>query len=178
MLKRASIFGASCLLIVSGQSAAQSLDVPQYPSSRDRMSDKADAPVEQEFKKTIAIEIKKSNLVICSEGAASGEDLENALAACDAAIEEAPQNGDAHYYRGFVLFHLERFEEAEQAFTSAIELGARRLAESYYQRGACKEEQRRLRDAAADFKAACELKPDWSAARRKVEEYQWAYEKE
>lgn len=122
------------------------------------------------------IAIKKSSLVACSEGAASAEDLEVALAACDAAVAERPDSGDAQYYRGFVLFHLERYADAQEAFSAAIDLNASRLAESYYQRGVCKERQRALRDAAADFKSASDLKPEWSAARRKVEEYRWAFE--
>lgn len=166
------------ILVFTIQASAQSLDAPDYGSAR-RAQDKKKGPaVEQEFSATITLEHEKSNLVICSEGAASGEDLENALKACNAAIEEEPQNGDAFYFRGFTLFHLERYVEAERDFTSAIDLKANRLAESYYQRGVCRERQRRLRDASKDFKAAFELKPEWSAARRKVEEYAWAYESE
>ena len=132
-------------------------------------------PVEQSFETTIKIEREEPPLVPCSEGAFSGENLDSALEACNAAAEEEPENGTARYYRGFVLYHKERYLEAEQDFTAAIEFGSSRLAESYYQRGACKERQRRLREAASDFKKANELKPEWSAARRKVDEYQWAF---
>jgi len=168
-----------CVLIMapSLSHALQSLDVPETPTFDDRLprKEKQDPPVELTFEKTITIEQKKSNLVICSEGAASGENLESALEACNAAIDEAPENGEAYYYRGFVLFHLERYADAERDFTMAIDYGANHLAESYYQRGACKEQQRRLREAAADFKKAHDLKPDWYPAKRKVEEYHWAY---
>lgn len=152
--------------------AAQSLDAPSAP---DRSPARAGSTPEATFESKGIIELKRAALVDCSEGAATGENLESALQFCDAAVSADPANGDARYYRGFVLYHLERFAEAEAAFTEAIDLGADRLAESHFQRGVCREAQRRLREAAADFKAASELKPAWSAARRKVDEYQWAY---
>ncbi|MEZ5919744.1 MAG: tetratricopeptide repeat protein [Parvularculaceae bacterium] len=130
--------------------------------------------MESKFKIKGEIKKEKSDLVICSEGAAYGEELEEALTACDTAVAEKPEDGDIRYYRGFVLFHMERFPDAEAAFTKAINLDARKKAESYYQRGVCKEKQRRLREAAGDFKKAADLKPEWSAARRKVKEYHWA----
>ncbi len=153
--------------------AAQSLDAPALPD-RSKKGQKSGNEVQFEIKGVV--EIDKSPLVACSEGAASGEDLENALKACDVAIAQDPTNGDAQYYRGFVLYHFELYREAEEAFTAAIDLGADRLAESFFQRGACKEHQRRLREASLDFKMAHELKPEWSAARRKVDEYRWAYQ--
>lgn len=176
MLRTSLVLGLSLAMLAGSDASAQSLDAPDYWSVDDKKDEKSEPPVEQEFEKTVTIERKKSNLVICSEGAASGEELESALAACNAAIEEQPQNGDAYYYRGFTFFHMGRYADAERDFTSAIDLGARWLAESYYQRGACKERQHRLREASVDFKAAHDLKPQWSAARRKVEEYHWAFE--
>lgn len=169
---------AAAFALFAPARAMQGLDVPESPTFGDRLSKKEERgePNELTFEKTLSIEREKSNLIIGSEGAASGEDLGNALAACDAAVAEAPENGDAYYYRGFVLFHREKISAAEADFTSAIEFGSGRTAESYYQRGVCKERQRKLREASADFKKAAELKPDWSAARRKVEEYHWAYE--
>lgn len=128
------------------------------------------------FETTINVNKEKSAFVLCSEKVSEQEASAEALAICDAAVEEAPGNGDAYYYRGYAKYFLEDYEGAESDFSSAIEKGARRLAESYYQRGTCKEKQRRLREAAADFKAAHDLKPDWYQARRKVEDYQWAYE--
>ncbi|MCB2112047.1 MAG: tetratricopeptide repeat protein [Parvularculaceae bacterium] len=127
-----------------------------------------------EFEISGAIEIEKSSLVICSEGAASGDNLESALEACNDAIEEEPTDGDAYYFRGVVNSQLGKDAAAEDDFTSAIELGANRLAEAYYWRGVSKENQRKLRDAANDFQKAAELKPQWSAAQRKVAEYHWA----
>jgi len=172
----ALVFGV--LFNVEAPALAQALDVPEYRTADEKLlrASKKDDDVELSFGKTITIERTKSNLVLCSEGAASAEDLASALVACDAAIAEKPDDGDTRYFRGFVLYHLEWYGEAEAAFTAAIENGASQLAESYYQRGVCKENRRRLREAAADFKSASDLKPDWSAARRKVDEYRWAYE--
>jgi len=157
--------------------ALQSLDVPERPVFDDKIpkKNKTKRTNEQEFEISGTIEIEKSSLVVCSEGAASGENTDAALKACDSAIEEAPDDGDAYYYRGIILSQLGRHDEAEEDFSSAIDNNANRLAESYYWRGVTKENQRKLRDAAADFKKAAELKPEWSAARRKVEEYHWAF---
>jgi len=163
---------------VSTAAAFQTLDVPERPTFSDKIpkKQKSRRSSEQEFSITGEIEIEKSDFVACSEGAASGEDLVNALDACDAVVDAAPDDGDAYYFRGIVLSHLGRYEDAEADFTSAIEMGADRLGESYYWRGVSKEQQNRLRDAAADFRKAAEIKPEWSAARRKVDEYHWAYE--
>lgn len=133
-------------------------------------------PVESTFESTVVIEHEKTAFEACAGGAVTLEDPEASLEICNQAAAEEPDNGDVFYYRGFHFFALDRIEEAEADFSKAIALNARRLAESYYQRGACKERQRRLREAAADFKRAHELKPDWSPARRKFEEYHWAYE--
>lgn len=158
--------------------AWQSLDVPEQPTFGDNIpkKKKSGEAYELDFEIKGEIEIEKSSLVKCSESAASGENLEVAIADCNAAVEAAPDNGDAYYYRGVVLSHLGRIKQAELDFTSAISLNANRLAEAYYWRGVSKEAQRKLRDAASDFKKAAELKPEWSAARRKVDEYRWALE--
>lgn len=155
--------------------AAQMLDVPEQRMAPKKMGDRSD-PIESTFEKATVIKREKSALVLCSEGAAQQIDPEEGLASCDAAIAENPDDAEAYYYRGYNHFHLAAYEEAEADYTRAIELGTHYLAESYYQRGTCREMQRRLRDAAADFKKAHELKPDWYPARRKVEEYHWAYE--
>lgn len=158
-----------------GDASAQGLDVP-YERTGPKKTEEPSHPVESTFEKKIVIKAEKSDLVLCSEGAVQQIDPEVALASCNAAIAENPENAEAFYYRGYNHFHLARYEDAEADYTRAIELKTRYLAESYYQRGTCREMLRRLRDAAADFKKANELKPDWSPARRKVEEYHWAYE--
>jgi len=154
---------------------AQSLDVPPQKTATKKKTKKKKS-VETTFEKTVIIERKPSALEICSQGAASLENLDAALEACNQAAEEDRDDGDVYYFRGFNLFHLERFSEAEDDFSKAIDLDTGYLARSYYQRGACKEYQGRLRDASEDFKKAHELRPEWSAARRKVEEYHWAYQ--
>ncbi|MEZ5896453.1 MAG: hypothetical protein R3C40_02780 [Parvularculaceae bacterium] len=104
------------------------------------------------------------------------KDLEATLALCSAAVEEEPENSLAYCYRGFKYYHLDRYAEAEADLARAIDLKSRKQAVLYFMRGMCKQMQRRLREAAADFKTAHDLNPDWAQARRKVEEYQWAYE--
>lgn len=178
MVRFTEIFIISLLVSAPPAFALQGLDVPESRTFDDRLprDNETGDLLEFEYEKKLTIEREISNLVICSEGAASGEDLNAALVSCDSAISEEPERGDAYYYRGFVNFHLERFAEAERDFSSAIDFATSRAAESYFQRGVCKERQRRLREAARDFEKAAQLKPDWSAARRKVEEYHWAYE--
>ena len=175
-LERSLLFAALALVSTPALAIPPSLDVPEKRTFNDRLQREQGEPREMESEFEIKGEIKKekSDLVVCSEGAAYGEELEDALSACDAAVVEKPEDGDIRYYRGFVLFHMERYSGAEAAFTKAIDLNARKKAESYYQRGVCKEKQRRLREAAGNFKKAADLKPEWSAARRKVKEYYWA----
>ncbi len=178
MLGKVAVPFLTLLFLCAPATAYQSLDVPESPTFSDNLPAKKQKRQAGEltFETKGTIEREKSDLVICSEGAATGENPEGTLKSCDAAVEAAPRNGDAYYYRGFVNYHRESYEEAAGDFTRAIDLGSSRLAESYYQRGVCKEQQRRLREAALDFRKAAEIKPDWSAARRKVEEYQWADE--
>jgi tetratricopeptide (TPR) repeat protein len=128
------------------------------------------------FETEIKLKQRSSSFIECANLVAEQLEPAKALEACNSAAEEDPTRGDTYYYRGFSYFYLDRYIEAEADFSRAIELGAQNLAESYFQRAVCKERQRRLRDAAADFKIAYEQKPQWSSARRKVEEYQWAYE--
>lgn len=175
-IMRAMVF-AMCVSAAPA-AAFQGLDVPEQRTFGEKIpkKQKTGRDADLEFEISGTIEIEKSSLVICSEGAAAGGDLEKALDACAAAIDEAPDDGDAYYYRGVILSQLGRSAEAEGDFTSAINLKANRLAESYYWRGVSREAQRKLRDAAGDFRRASELKPEWSAARRKVEEYYWAYQ--
>jgi tetratricopeptide (TPR) repeat protein len=164
-------------LYCGAANAGQSLDVPDRPTFDDKIPKKTiQSKGEVTFESTATIEIEKSALVLCSELAAGETESAPKIEDCDRAISEAPDNGDAYYYRGFAYYNSGDYSSAESDFTGAIDRDTSRLAESYFQRGACKEQQRRLRDAAADFQKAHDVKPDWSAARRKVDEYHWAYE--
>jgi tetratricopeptide (TPR) repeat protein len=166
------------LALLSGMAnAGQSLDAPDRPVFGDEIPKKSvKSSGEVTFETTATIENEKSALVLCSELAAGETESAPSIEDCDRAISEAPDSGDVYYYRGFAYYNSGDYSNAESDFTRAIDRDTSRMAESYFQRGACKEQQRRLRDAAADFKKASELKPDWSAARRKVDEYRWAYE--
>jgi tetratricopeptide (TPR) repeat protein len=134
------------------------------------------AAEEREMFKT-RIEIKRgADLTTqCANGVVDQTDLAATLEICNAAVAAEPDKGDNYYYRAFNHFYLDDIAAAEADFTEAIERGTNHMAKAYYQRGVCKEQTRRLREASVDFKKAHELSPDWSQARRKVEEYAWAY---
>ncbi|MEZ5893018.1 MAG: hypothetical protein R3C58_16150 [Parvularculaceae bacterium] len=124
----------------------------------------------------VEVKVRRNLKTECSQLVADQSDLDLALQTCDAAVEEAPEDGDRYYFRSYARYYREEYEAAEADATRAIELETTRLAKAYYLRGAIKERQRRLREAAQDFKTAHDLSPDWAQARRKVEEYAWAYE--
>jgi len=128
----------------------------------------------------VPIEITpKENLKVeCSQLVADQSDLDQALEVCNAAAAETPDDGDIYYYRSYAHYYRDELAEAEADATRAIELNTSRLAKAYYLRATIKERNRDLREASVDFKKALELEPDWSAARRKVEDYAWAYESE
>jgi tetratricopeptide (TPR) repeat protein len=126
----------------------------------------------------IEITPKKNLKTECSQLVADQLDLDKALEVCNQAVDEAPDDGDTYYYRAYVHFYRDEMDAAETDATRAIELKTSRLAKAYYLRGTIKERNRELREASADFKKALELEPDWSAARRKVDDYAWAYESE
>lgn len=177
MLKIGLGLCASLLFLCDAANAGQSLDAPDRPVFGDRIPKKAvKSSGEVTFESTATIARDKSALVLCSELAAGETESAPTIDDCDRAVSEAPDGGDAYYYRGFAHYNSGAYAKAENDFTLAIDHDTSRMAESYFQRGACKEQQRRLREAAADFKKAHELKPDWSAARRKVDEYHWAYD--
>ncbi len=169
MIRPALIIGviASCAV------ASAALAAPKKSAPEDAPSSTTASTT---FESTIDIERKPKAIVECSERVANQEGSAEALAACEAAVAEAPDSGDPYYYRAYARYFLGDFAGAEDDCTLAIEKGARRLAESYYLRGAAKEKQKRLREAAGDFRKALELKPGWSQAQRKVDDYHWVDE--
>lgn len=87
----------------------------------------------------------------------------------DAAIEAlqalARTNGDiqrVHFALGDLLRSEERFDEAEVAYTAAIDLGTAAKSEDwvlYFYRGICHEQSKDWAPAEADFRKALELNP-------------------
>ena len=87
----------------------------------------------------------------------------------DAAIEALQaltrSNGDiqrVHFALGDLLRSEERFDEAEVAYTSAIDLGIAAKSEDwvlYFYRGICHEQSKDWAPAEADFRKALELNP-------------------
>ncbi len=123
----------------------------------------------------IEITPKRNLKTECSQLVADQSDLDEALNVCNEAVEDAPDDGDCYFFRSYVHYYRDDMDLAEADATRAIELNTSRLAKAYYLRGTIKEQQRELREASVDFKKALELSPDWAAARRKVDSYEWAY---
>lgn len=130
------------------------------------------------FETQVEIKRPRNLKADCSQLVADQTDLDEALRVCDEAVAASPEDGDLYYYRAYARYYRDEIAEAEADVTRAIELETSRLAKAYYLRGTIYERQRRLREAAADFRSALELAPDWTQARRKVDSYAWAYEDE
>lgn len=160
----------------SGQSQADK------KSHKDKRSSDYDCsgPVETDLTIVDGFTVKRDQdlALLCAAGVSNQEDLDASLEYCNAALEENPEDADTYYYRGYNYYYLEDYPTAEADFTKAIEYNTRHLAQAYFARGAVKEHLRKLHEAAQDFKKALELSPDWSQAKRKVEEYAWAYKDE
>ena len=135
-------------------------------------------PRETTFEVPIEIAPKRNLKAECSQLVSSQEDLDKALKVCSEAVEEKPDDGDRYFFRSYAHYYRDELDAAEADATKAIELNTSRLAKAYYLRGAIRERQRQLREAAEDFKTALDLSPDWASARRKVDSYAWAYETE
>ena len=82
-----------------------------------------------------------------------------ALASC-----ESPAKSRQYVDEGSALMlRYSKFEEAEEAFTKAIKYDKSNY-EAYYYRGCAKVNERKYKDALADFEKAIELKPDYADA--------------
>lgn len=144
-------------------------------SGRIRKQEEGPAAASSTFDTVIDIDREESLSEQCANGVVEQTDLQASLDICNAALAQAPSDANTYFYRAFNHFYLEDYASAEADFTQAIALGTSYEAKAYYQRGVCKEKGRRLKEASLDFKKAHELSPNWSQARRKVEEYAWAY---
>lgn len=171
-MRRIPLFLAAIGLVVAHSAAAQ-----WNPEESGRIRKKEEPPPSGSatFETIIELDRKESLASQCANGVVDQTDLEATLEICSAALEENPSDANTYFYRAFNYFYLEDYASAEADFTQAIALGTSYEAKAYYQRGVCKEKGRRLKEASLDFKKAHELSPDWSQARRKVEEYAWAY---
>lgn len=131
---------------------------------------------------SVTIERKETFASRCSEIAflaASPEEMRDGIDYCGEAIRRGVKSdmklGNVHYNRGYLQFKLADYATAEQDFTLAIENNMSNLERGYYARGLCKQNTQRPREAAADFKKALEIRPDWRWAQAKQKEFWWVY---
>ena len=93
----AAVLGAGVFALTPCASAAA--------SQRQTMSD--------EFEVTIEIEPKRNLKAECSQLVVEQNDLDQALAVCNEAIEEAPDDGDRYYFRSYAHYYREEYEQAD-----------------------------------------------------------------
>ncbi len=88
---------------------------------------------------------------------------EEAMAACEHAIQLDPTDIEAHVYKGFVLTELERHKEALAAFEYAIQLDPTYVL-AHTNKGAALTELKRYEEALAAFEYAIQLDPTYVLA--------------
>jgi TonB family protein len=93
---------------------------------------------------------------VCWQMATAGVALATALAACEAAVAEDPNNSAIIDSRGFVLLRLGRFAKAIECYDSALKIRPT-LASSLYGRGLAKLQQGTESAGKADVRAALAL---------------------
>lgn len=91
--------------------------------------------------------------------------LDEALAACEAALADAPDYSDAVNNRAATLWALGRNAEALEGFDQALRLKPD-YVETHYNRGNVLRDLLRLDEAVAAFDRAIALNPDFAPARR------------
>lgn len=93
-----------------------------------------------------------------------GQDkLEEAVQACDKAIQLKPDYASAYYNRGVALHELGRLEDAVKSCDKAIQLKPD-FAEAYCHRGAAFQGLGKLEEAVKNADKAIQLKPDFAEA--------------
>ena len=87
------------------------------------------------------------------------ENLEQALAASQKALELDPELAEAHSSRGIVLTQIKQYKEAEKEFEIAIQLNPK-LFVAYYQGGRTYKVQGKNEQALRLFKKAAQVRPE------------------
>ena len=96
------------------------------------------------------------------QDAREGTNIEEADVASQRAIELAPELGQTHASRGFVLFLMNRLDEAMQEFDTAIELDPKQFDARYFQARVCYQ-QGELERAVELFEEAARAREDHEA---------------
>jgi tetratricopeptide (TPR) repeat protein len=100
------------------------------------------------------------------------DQLEEAIADFDAAIQLDPEQPEAYLNKGAALVQRQAPGEAIPLFTVALERNTRRPAVAHYGRAVANEQVGNVRAAYADYRRASELAPDWRAPRSDLARFQ------
>lgn len=96
-----------------------------------------------------------------------GQD-ERALHDFDSAVSLEPTQAEAHLMRGIALVQLERYTEAVETLTTALDMNPDGAARAHYYRGAAQEEIGNAPAAYADYRRAADLAPAWAPPRTEL----------
>lgn len=110
----------------------------------------------QDYDRARTLEPKRSAEIYneaCWARAIAGVDLEKALADCDSALAQAPNDADALDSRGFVHFRLGQYDAAIVDYTAALKARPK-TASSLFGRGLAEQKKGMAVEAKADLTAA------------------------
>ena len=98
-------------------------------------------------------------------------DHRGALNDFDIALEYNPSLGDAYLNQALVLVSEKRPQEAMEAISKGIALGATNLQVAYYSRGEIEDDAGHYAQAYRDYRQALMIKPDYAPAQRQLERF-------
>lgn len=98
-------------------------------------------------------------------------ELSEALADLEQAAERRPELPAIYVNFGDVYMRLSRWDQAEDAFTRAIDLGLAQRHIAYYGRGIAREEMDDLEGAFADYTAARDYAPTWDLPQQELDRF-------
>lgn len=159
--------GAGPLLVV-GDSLARSC----YEAARSRSSDfRALKDCNDAFRASLSRRNRVATHVNRSIVKFERGDYAGALDDLNEALERDPELAAIHMNFGEVYTRMQRWTEADAAFTRSLELNVREPHRAYFGRAIVREEAGDLEGAYADYVAASELSPQWTLPRRELERF-------
>jgi tetratricopeptide (TPR) repeat protein len=105
-----------------------------------------------------AIKSESKNHLQEAEDALRENKVDDALAALDAAIQDDPENGAAHFWRGRLRAGKGEFDKALPDLNAAVRIQP--TADAYAHRGYVFQKQHQLDDSLSDFNQALRLDPN------------------
>jgi len=97
------------------------------------------------------------------------EEYQEAARDYERAVTLEPRSGEVFVNRGNLFFMGEAFDKAVAEYSTAIKLGLGKEHVAYYNRGLAYEKMKNPENAAADYRRASELAPEWSQPQEKLE---------